>query len=141
MIAIPRPMPLPVNWKNARTASNRAIPAMRNREDPCPRLECPQPEGGEEPNDPGGDGEPAPQPDIVQSREVAECAEPVEPKDPQAEEQEAEAGERREETEDRDEDGRVLHVSLPTRLEAFAPASGDIVSQVSGGDDRIRTGE
>ncbi len=79
------------------------------REDPCPRLERPQTDGDEEPDDPGEDGEPAPEPDTLDSREVAERPEPVEAEDAQAEEQMTEAGQCSEEAEDRDQDGRVLH--------------------------------
>ena len=109
MSAIAKPMPVPGNWKNARTASNRAKPAMIIVNVPSPRLESPQATGRENPDDPRGDREPAPQPDALVLREVAEDPEPVEADDPQAIEQEAESGECREETEDRDENWGIFH--------------------------------
>ena len=57
-----------------------------------------------DPEDPGHDREPAPEPDVLEGGQVAKGAEPVEAQDPQAEEQEAEPGERREEADDRDQE-------------------------------------
>ena len=114
MSAIPKATPVPGNWKKARTASNRANAGHDLGEDPSPRLERPEAEGGEEPHDAGDDREPAPQPDRLEDRQVAEDAEPIEAEDPQAEEQEAEPRERCEEADDRDEDGWVLHVCPST---------------------------
>ena len=113
MIAIAKPTPVPGNWKNARTASNRAKPAMIIANQRAHGWSAHRP-SGEEPDDPGGDRQPAPEPDVLERGQVAERPEPVEADDAQAEEQEAEARERREEAEDRDEDGRVLHESPST---------------------------
>ena len=108
MIDIAKPMPVPGNWKNAMTASNRAKPGEDLRKEASPRLECPKAAGREKPHDSGADREPAPEPDAFERREVAEDPEPVEAEHSQAKEQEAEPCEGGEEAEDRDQDGRVL---------------------------------
>ena len=51
MSDIAKPMPVPGNWKNARTASNRLIAGHDHRHHPGPRLERPQAERGEDPGD------------------------------------------------------------------------------------------
>ena len=87
------PTPVPGNWKNARTASNRLKPATIKRRESSPRLERPEPEGDEHPDEPGEDREPSPQSDGLVLRQIAENAEPVEAEQPEAIEQEAESGE------------------------------------------------
>ena len=109
MIAIAKPMPVPGNWKNARTASNRAKPAMIIVNVRAHGWSAHRPTGREQPDDPGGDREPAPQPDALVLGQVAEDPEPVEAEDPQAIEQEAESGECREEAEDRNENWGIFH--------------------------------
>ena len=108
MSDMPKPMPVPGNWKNARTASNSAKPAMICANSASPWLECPKAAGREKPDDSGADREPAPEPDAFEGREVAEGPEPVEAEHSQAKEQEAEPREGGEKAEDRDQDGRVL---------------------------------
>ena len=115
MIAIPSATPVPGNWKKARTASNSPRPAMIWAKRRAHGCSAHSPPGGQEPHDPGGDGEPAPKPDVLKGRQVPEDAEPVEAEDPQPEEQEPESRERCEEAEDRDEDGWVLHERPSTR--------------------------
>ncbi len=114
MIAIPKPTPVPGNWMNARTASNRAKPARIWRKQASPWLECPQAAGREKPHDSGADREPAPEPGAFERGKVAEGPEPVEAEHSQAKEQEAEPREGGKEAEDRDQDGRVLQVASPS---------------------------
>ena len=124
-MAIAKPMPDPRELEEREGGLQQGDARDDHREDPSPRLERPEAERSEQPDDPGDDREPTPQADIVQSRQVAEGPEPVEADDPQAEEQEAEPDERREESEDGDEDGWVLHRCDPPRLPAHAGRSGN----------------
>ena len=106
-----------------------------DRDNSSPRLECPETRGHEQPDDPGGDGEPAPEPDSLEDGKVAERAEPVEAEELDAEEQVTEPGQRREEAEDGDEDGRVLHRSVLPGLPARTPrrATSALISANGGG--------
>src|SRR5262245_19359989 len=82
-----------------------------HRDRACPALERPETERDEQPGDADGDRQPAPQPDRLDGRNVAEGAEPVEAEDPQAPEQVAEPCEGGKEADDRDQDGWVPHCS------------------------------
>ena len=114
MSAIAKPIPLPVNWNMAITASSRANPAMNSANSRAHGWSVHRPSATRIQIGARRDREPAPQPDVLEGRQIAERTEPIEPDDPQAEEQVREAGEEREEAEERDEDGRVLHMQGPS---------------------------
>ena len=111
MIAMPKPTPVPGNWMNARTASNRAKPAMISANRRAHGWSAQRPSAASSQTIPVPTAS-QPQSPALSYWQVAERPEPVEADDAQPEEQEAESFECREETEDRDEDGQVLHVCL-----------------------------
>src|SRR3954454_19591779 len=84
-------------------------PRDEHREEASPRLERPEPECRGEPDDAGGDGEPAPDADVLEGGQITERPEPVEADHSEAHEQEAEAGKGGKEADDRDEDGWITH--------------------------------
>ena len=112
MIAMPKPMPVPGNWMNARTASNRAKPAMISANRRAHGWSAQRPRAASSQTIPVPTASQPHSPTLFELGKVAERPEPVEADHAQPEEQEAESRECREETEDRDEDGRVLHVCL-----------------------------
>ena len=73
-----------------------AEPGDDHGEEPCPRLERPQADRREDPDDPDADRQPAPEARGFVLRQVTEDPEPIEPQHSQAEEEKAEPGKHRE---------------------------------------------
>ena len=126
MSAIPKPMPVPGNWMNARPASRSAKAVTMSAKSRAHGWSAQRPPATSSQTIPGEDSEPAPESDSLEDRKVAERAEPVEAEELEAEEQVAEPGQRCEEAEDGDEDGWVLHRSVLPGLPARGAKASDV---------------
>ena len=98
-------------WLEEReTSFEQREPGHDKSEDAGPVLQRPQAKRDDDPDDACRDPKPAPQPDVLERRQVAQRSEPVEAERSKAEEQVVEPGECAEEPDDRDQDRWIPHV-------------------------------